>query len=223
MEGAAAVLPPPATAAFGTFGAAPAWLSFLASICSKLEASASAVAFVVGSLPLQVSGKPSKERSPAQQGASQPRITKHVGYPTRETDFLCAVYFAILCLDPGSYVLAPCFYRGMKQAFVSIVSSYVGYCIASVLRRDGYDVVGSIRAEGAEIERSRKPAPQRMLVRLCPSPYSYSVAVSDLACALAYKYHSLTSTPHCCERTWGRLELRRPTRRPRHVVTAYLW
>lgn len=40
--------------------------------------------------------------------------------------------------------------RMMKKAFVSIVSSYVGYCIASVLRRQGYDVVGSIRAEGEE-------------------------------------------------------------------------
>lgn len=38
-----------------------------------------------------------------------------------------------------------------KKAFVSIVSSYVGCCIASVLRRQGYDVVGSIRAEGSEM------------------------------------------------------------------------
>ena len=36
----------------------------------------------------------------------------------------------------------------MKRAFVSIASSYVGFCVASVLRQHGYDVVGSCRAEG---------------------------------------------------------------------------
>lgn len=44
--------------------------------------------------------------------------------------------------------VAPWFLLGMKQAFVSIVSSYVGYCVASVLRHHGYHVVGSVRAEG---------------------------------------------------------------------------
>lgn len=43
-----------------------------------------------------------------------------------------------------------CFQFGMKQAFVSIVSSYVGYGIASILRHHGYHVVGSIRSEGQE-------------------------------------------------------------------------
>eukprot|EP00904_Undaria_pinnatifida_P014095 jgi/Undpi1/9816/HiC_scaffold_27.g12270.m1 len=38
----------------------------------------------------------------------------------------------------------------MKRAFVSIASSYVGFCVASVLRQHGYDVVGSCRAEDAE-------------------------------------------------------------------------
>lgn len=36
----------------------------------------------------------------------------------------------------------------MKRAFVSIASSYVGFCVATVLRRRGYDVVGSCRTEG---------------------------------------------------------------------------
>lgn len=43
-----------------------------------------------------------------------------------------------------------CFQLDMKQAFVSIVSSYVGYGLASILRHNGYSVVGSIRSEGEE-------------------------------------------------------------------------
>lgn len=37
---------------------------------------------------------------------------------------------------------------GMKHAFVSIASSYVGLCVAAVLRQHGYDIVGSCRTEG---------------------------------------------------------------------------
>ncbi|CAM9471679.1 unnamed protein product [Ectocarpus sp. 13 AM-2016] len=40
----------------------------------------------------------------------------------------------------------------MKQVFVSIVSSYVGYCVACVLRHHGYHVVGSVRAEETDTE-----------------------------------------------------------------------
>lgn len=36
----------------------------------------------------------------------------------------------------------------MKRAFVSIANSYVGCCVAGVLHRHGYEVVGSVREEG---------------------------------------------------------------------------
>lgn len=42
----------------------------------------------------------------------------------------------------------------MKRAFVSIASSYVGFCVATVLGHHGYDVVGSCRTEGESFVRS---------------------------------------------------------------------